>query len=87
MRWASYVGLLAHLTNAVLPETLLWDELQQKEYKSVSEFQKKARKFLKLENSREALHRAKKATTSKKNDQGQKIEKKKGSEKRIADDK
>ena len=41
---------------------------------------------MKLENSREALHKAKEAITSKKNDQGEKVEKKKGSEKRRADE-
>ena len=27
VRWAPDVGILAHLTNGVLPETLFWDKL------------------------------------------------------------
>ena len=42
---------------------------------------------MKLENSREALHNAKETNTSKKNDKGEKCKKKKGSKKRIANDK
>ena len=76
-----------HLTNRVLLETPFWDELQQKECRSVNEFYKKASMFLKLENSKEALHRAQEATTSKKNDQGEKLEQKKGSEKCKAEEK
>ena len=48
-------SVLAHLTSRVLPETPLWDELQQKECQSVSEFYGKANKFLKLENSKGTL--------------------------------
>ena len=58
VRWAPNAGVLAHLTNGVLPKTPLWDELQQKECKSISEFYKKANKLLKLENSKEDLHKA-----------------------------
>ena len=58
VRWAPDVGVLAHLTNGVLPETPLWDALQQVEYGSTSEFYEKASKFLKLENSKEVLHKA-----------------------------
>ena len=29
--WSPDAGILAHLTNGVLPETPFWDELQQKE--------------------------------------------------------
>ena len=45
VRWALDAGVLAHLTSGVLPKTLLWDELQQKECRSISEFYKKASKF------------------------------------------
>ena len=76
VRWAPDAGVLAHLTNRVLPETPFWDELQQKECRSLSEFYKKESKFLKLENSKETLHKAYEATTSKKNDQGEKVEQK-----------
>ena len=76
------VGVLAHITNGVLLETLFWDELQQKECKSVSEFYKKANKYLKLENSKEALHKAKESSTSKKVSQEKKVEEKKRGEKR-----
>ena len=58
VRWPLDVGILAHLTNGVLLETSFWDELQQKECKSVSEFYEKHSKSLKLENSKEALHKA-----------------------------
>ena len=73
---------LAHLTNGVLPETPFWDELQQKECKSVNEFYKKASKFLKLENSKEALNKVQRASSSKKSDQGDKAEKRRAKEKR-----
>ena len=65
----------------------IWDELQQKECKSVNEFNKKANKFLKLENSKEALQKAWEASTSKKGDQGEKGEKKKENEKKKAEEK
>ena len=42
------------------------------ECRSVSEFYKKASKFLKLENSKEALYKTQEAITSKRNDQGEK---------------
>ena len=44
----------------------------------MSEFYKKASKFLKLENSKEALHKAQEVATSKKNDQAEKVELEKG---------
>ena len=87
MRWDPDAGVLAHLINGVLPKTPFWDKLQHKEWKSMSEFYKKASKFKKLENSREALHKAHEASTNKKNDQGEKIKNMKGSEKRRADEK
>ena len=58
----------------MLLETPFWDKHQQKECTSVSEFYKKASKFLKLENSKEALYEAQEATTSKKNDEGENAE-------------
>ena len=57
LTWSPDTGVLAHLTNGVFPETPFWDELQQKECSSVSEFYKKANKFLKLEDSKEALRK------------------------------
>ena len=42
---------------------------------------------MKLENSKEALHKAQEASTSKKNDQREKVEKKKGNEKSKANEK
>ena len=55
--WPPDAGILAHLTNRVLPEIPFWDELQQKECQIVDEFYRKARKYLKLEDSKEALHK------------------------------
>ena len=55
MTWSPDAGVSAHLTNEVLLETLFWDELQQKECRSVSEFYRKASKFLKLEDSKRSL--------------------------------
>ena len=59
------------LSNGVLPKTPLWDELQQKEYRSVGEFYRKASQILKREDSKEAVRKAEGATTNKKNDQGE----------------
>ena len=42
---------------------------------------------MKLENPNETLHKAQEASTSKKNNQGEKVEKKKGSKKRRTDEK
>ena len=71
MMWSPDVRVLAHLTNGVLPETPFWDELQQKECRSVSEFYRKASKFLKLKDSKEALRKAEGAIASNKNDLGE----------------
>ena len=68
VRWAAGARVLAHLTNGVQPETPFWDKLQQKECKSVSEFYKKANKFLKLENSTEALTKVQGTSSSRKSD-------------------
>lgn len=78
VRWALDLGVLAHLTNGVLLETTFWDELQQKECKSISEFYTKASKLLKLGNSKEALHKAKEASTNKKNSKEIKMKIRKG---------
>ena len=56
--------------NGVLHKALFWDELQQKKCRSVDEFYRKVRKYLKLEDSKEALRKTEGATTSKKNDPG-----------------
>ena len=53
--WSPDDGILAHLTNGVLLETPFLDELQQKEYKSIDELYRKAHKYLKLKDSKEAL--------------------------------
>ena len=71
MMWSPDAGVLAHLTNGVLPKTLFQDELQQKECRSVREFYRKASKFLKLKDSKEALHKADGAAVGKKNDLGE----------------
>ena len=87
VRWTLDAGILAHLTNRVLPETSFWDELQQKEYRSVSKFYRKENKFLKLENSKEALYKAQGMSTGKKNDLGEATENTKGKEKRKGNEK
>ena len=76
--WTLDAGILAHLTNGVLPETPFWDELQQKECRSVDEFYRKARKYLKLEDSKEALRKIGGMTTDKKSDLGARVEGQKG---------
>ena len=86
--WSPDVEVLAHLTNGVIPETLFLDELQQKECRSVGEFYRKANKFLKLEDSKEALRKAEGVATGKKNDQGEATncktkDKQRGEEKRV----
>ena len=85
--WSPDRGILAHLTNRVLPEILLWDKLQQKECRSVNEFYRKASKFLKLEDSKEALHKAEKASANKKNDLGETPDGSKNKDKRKGEDK
>ena len=68
--WSPDTGILAYLTNGVLLEIPFWDELQQKECQSVDEFYIKARKYLKLEDSKEALSKAEGVAADKKNDPG-----------------
>ena len=53
----------------------------------MGEFYRKANKFLKLENSKEALYKAQGASTSKMNDEGKASESNKGKEKRKAEEK
>ena len=74
--------------NGVLLETPFWDDLQQKEFRSAYEFYRKARKYLKLDDSKEALHKIERMTTGKKNDlemgvDGQKVQDKRRGEERI----
>ena len=73
MTWSLDAGILAHITNGVLPETSFWDELQQNECQKVDDFYRKARKYLKLEDSKEALHKTG-LTTDKKNDLEARVE-------------
>ena len=80
-------GVLAHLTNEVLPETPLWDELQQKECQSVDEFYKKAYKYMKLEDFKEALCKVEGVAANKKNDLGIVLDDNKGQDKRWGEDK
>ena len=87
VRWALDARVLAHLTNKVLLETLFQDELQQNECKNVSEFYIKVIKYLKLENSKKALCKAKEPSTSKKTSQENKIEDKKKGKKRKTGEK
>ena len=85
--WSPNAGVLAHLTNGVLPETPFWDELQQKECRSVSELYKKASKFPKLEDSKEALRKAEGAAANKKNDPREVPDNSKSKDKRRREDK
>ena len=56
---------LSHQWSA--PWDLFWDELQQKKFWSVNEFYRKAHKYLKLEDSKEALRKAEWEPANKKN--------------------
>ena len=85
--WSPDTGILAYLTNGVPPETPFWDELQQKECWSMEEFYQKARKYLKLEDSKEALRKAKGVVTNKKNDPGMVVDSSKEQDKRRGEDK
>ena len=80
--WSPDAGILAHLTNGVLPKTLFWDELQQKECWSIDEFYKKARKYLKLEDSKEALCKTEGIKTGKKTGPSARIDGRKGQDKK-----
>ena len=53
----------------------------------MNEFYRKANKFLKLENSKKALHKTKGMTTNKKNDPRKVLDGKKGKEKRKREEK
>ena len=85
--WSPDAGILAHLTNGVLPETPFWYELQQKECRSVDEFYRKACKYLKLEDSKEALRKTEETTSGKKNDPVAGVDGQKGQDKRRGEDK
>ena len=78
--WSPDVGILAHLMNEVLIDTPFWDELLQKECQSVDEFYRKARKYLKLKDSKKALSKIERTTTGKKNDPGTAVDGQKGQE-------
>ena len=80
--WSPDARVLAHFTNRVLPETPFWDELQQQECRSVREFYRKTSKFLKLEDSKEAMRKAEWAATTKKNNQGEAADDKRKDKKR-----
>ena len=84
--WSQDARILAHLTNDVLPEILFWDELQQKECWSLDEFYRKARKYLNLEDSKEALRKTE-VTTDKKNDPDARVEGQQGQDKKRRQDK
>ena len=70
MTWFLDTRVLTYLTNGVLPETLFLDTLQQKECRSMDKFYRKSHKHMKLEDSKEALRKAKWVEANKKNDQG-----------------
>ena len=71
----------------MLPKTPFWDKLQQKECRTISEFYKKANKFLKLEESKEALRKAEGVAANKKNDLGEVPDNNKSKDKRRGEDK
>ena len=73
--------------NGVFPETRFWDKLQHKECWSIDKFYWKARKYLKLEDSKEALRKTEGMTTGKKNDPGAGFDGQKGQDKRRGEDK
>ena len=85
--WSPNVGILVHLMNGVLLKTPFWDELQQKECRNVDGFYRKARKYMKLEDSKEALCKMEGMTTSKNNDPRPGINSQKGQDKRRGEDK
>ena len=59
----------------------------KRECRSVSEFYKKASKFLKLEGFKKALRKAEGTPTNKKNDQREALDGSKNKEKRMGEDK
>lgn len=66
--YALDVGVLAHLTSGVLPKIRFWDDLQDKDCKTLPEFYRMAGKYLRIENIQEALDTAKDFSIGKKND-------------------
>ena len=48
-------GVLAHITFGVLSESKLWEELQEKECRTLADFNRKEDKHLRIENSKKAL--------------------------------
>ena len=71
----------------VLPETPFYDVLQQKECQRVDSFYRKTCKYLKLEDSKEALRKAEGAAANKKNDLGIVPDGSKEQDKRRGEDK
>ena len=71
----------------MLLESPFWDKLQQKECRSIGELYKKASKFLKLEDSKEALGKAEGAATNEKNDPGKAPNSSNSKDKRRGEDK
>ena len=53
----------------------------------MEKFYRKVRKYLKLKDSKEALHKAERAAINKKNDPGIKSDNNKGQDKRLGEDK
>ena len=80
--WSPDVRIVARLMNKVLPETPFWDKLQQKECRSVDKFYRKARKHLKLKDSKEALRKTEGTTTDKKTDPKTGVDGQNGQDKR-----
>ena len=71
----------------MLSETSFWDELQQKECRIVDEFYRKGHKYLKLEDSKEALCKPERTTTGKKSDPRARVKGQKRQDKRRREDK
>ena len=52
-------GVLMHVTSGVLPESKLWEELLEQECRMLIDFYRKVGKYLRIESSKEALHKSK----------------------------
>ena len=87
MTWSPDPGILVHLMNEVLLETPFWDKLQQKECQRADKFYKKDRKYLKLDDSKEALRKIERMTTGKKNNLRAGVDGQKVQDKRRGEDK
>ena len=84
VRWAPDAGVLAHLTNGVFLELNYRTSSSQNSAKMWASFTKRQANSWNWRIIRRLLHKAQEASTSKKNDQWEKVKKKKGSEKRKA---